>query len=74
MAGPDIAAISLRRFTSEASADDSFKSPGAQTLARYYGEGVQSQAKGKSHKSTTCRHNIPMAKPPWEWWKAQLIF
>lgn len=48
MASPDIAAISLGRFTSEASADDSFKSPGAQALARYRGKGGQSQAKGKS--------------------------
>lgn len=48
MASPDIAAIFLRRFTSEASADDSFKSPGAQASTRYYGKGGQSQAKGKS--------------------------
>ena len=48
MASPDIAAISLRRFTSEASVDDSFESPGAQAIARYYGKGDQSQAKGKS--------------------------
>jgi len=48
MASPDIAAISLGRFTSEASADDSFESPGAQAVARYYGKGGQSQARGKS--------------------------
>ncbi|RMC05458.1 hypothetical protein DUI87_18651 [Hirundo rustica rustica] len=33
MASPDIAAVSLGRFTSEASADDSFKSPDAQAFA-----------------------------------------
>lgn len=43
MASPDIAAVSLGRFTSKARADDSFKSPGAQALARYYGKEGQSQ-------------------------------
>lgn len=39
MASPDIAAVSLGRFASKASADDSSKSPGAQALARYCGKG-----------------------------------
>lgn len=75
MASPDIAAILLRRFTSEASADDSFESPGAQASTRYYGKkGAKARLKVNHYKSTIYRHNLPMVKTPQGRWKAQLIF